>query len=40
MTRYSVLPRDQILVKIYGFLPFTKNIGRNIRKNISKTLIG
>ena len=38
MTRYSVQSRDQILVKDYGFLSLTQNIGRNIGKNISKNL--
>ena len=35
MTQYSVQPRDQIFVKGYGFLSFTKNMGRNTNKNIS-----
>ena len=26
MTRYSVQPRDQIFVKVYGSLSFAKNI--------------
>ena len=30
MTRYSVQPRDQIFVKGYGVLSFTKIIGKNI----------
>ena len=38
MTRYSVQPRDRIFVKGYGFLSFTKNMGRNIGKNVSKNL--
>ena len=38
MMRYSVQPRDQIFVKSYGFLSFTKNIGKYIGKNISKNL--
>ena len=37
MTRYSVQPRDPILVKGYGFLSFAKNMGKNVGKNISKT---
>ena len=37
MRRYSVQPKDQILLKGYGFLSFAKNIGKNIGKNISKT---
>ena len=36
MTRYSVQPRDRVFVKGYKFLPFAKNMGRNICKNISK----
>ena len=35
MTRYSVQPRDRILVKGYGFLSFAKNMGKNISKNVS-----
>ena len=35
MTRYSVEPRDQIFVKGYEFLSFSKNIGKNIIKNLS-----
>ena len=38
MTRYSVQPRDKILVKGYGFLSFAKNMGNKIGKNISKNL--
>ena len=38
MTRYSVQPRDGIIVKGYRFLVFAKNTVRNIGKNISKTL--
>ena len=38
MTLYSVKPRDQIFVKLYGFLSFAKNVGWNIDKNISKNL--
>ena len=37
MRRYSVQPKDQILLKGYGFLSFAKNISKNIGKNISKT---
>ena len=29
MTCYSFQPRDQIVVKGYGFLSFAKNMGRN-----------
>ena len=28
--RYSIEPRERIYVKGYGFLSFTKNIGRNL----------
>ena len=38
MTRCSVQPKDRILVKGYGFLPFAKNMDKNIGKNISKKL--
>ena len=31
---YSVQPRDWIFVKGYGFLSFTKNVGKNIGKNL------
>ena len=34
-TCYSVQLRDRKFVKGYGFLCFTKNIGKNISKNIS-----
>ena len=37
-TRYSVQPRDEIFVTGYGFLPFAKNVFKNIGKNISKSL--
>ena len=36
MTRYSVQPRDPILVKGYAFLSFAKNMGKNVGKNRSK----
>ena len=35
MTRYSNEPRDEIFVKGYRFLSFTKNISENIGKNVS-----
>ena len=38
MTRYSVQPRGWIFVNDYGVLTFAKYMGRNIDKNISKTL--
>ena len=34
MARYSVQPRDRIFVKGYGFLPFAKNMGNSLGKNI------
>ena len=38
MTRYLVEARDRIFVKGYGFLAFTKKLGKNVHKNISKNL--
>ena len=38
MTHYLVQQRDQIFLKDYEFLSFTKNMGRNIGKNKSKYL--
>ena len=35
--RYSVEPRDWILVKNYGFLSFAKNMAKNISKNVKLT---
>ena len=35
MTRYSVQARDSVFVKGYGFLSFTRNMGKNISKNAS-----
>ena len=32
MIRYSVQPRDLILVKGYGFLSFVKNMGKILEK--------
>ena len=29
-TRYSIEPRDRIYVKAYGFLSFTKNMGKSL----------
>ena len=37
---YSVQPRDWIFLKGYGFLPFAKNLGKNIGKYTSKNLGG
>ena len=33
--RYSVQPRYQLFVKVYRFLSFDKNIGKNISKSLS-----
>ena len=38
MTRYSIQPKDQIFVKGYRFLSFTKIRGRNIDKILSKNI--
>ena len=38
MMHYLVQQRDQIFVKDYEFLSFTKSMGRNIGKNKSKYL--
>ena len=35
MTCYLVQRRDRIFVKGYGFLPFARNIRKNIGKNVS-----
>ena len=40
MMRYSVQPRNRIIVKNYGILSFAKNMGKNIGKNISQKLSG
>ena len=37
---YSVQPRYEIFAKGYGFLFFTKNMGKIIRENLSKNLSG
>ena len=34
--RYSIKPEDEIFVKGYEFLSFAENMGKDIRKNISK----
>ena len=36
--RYLVQPRGRIFVKGYGFLYFSKNMGKSTGKNISKNL--
>ena len=38
MMLYSIEPRDQIFVKIYGILSLIKNMDKNIGNNISKKL--
>ena len=38
MSRCSVQPRDRIFLKGYGFLPFAKNMGKNIGKILNKNL--
>ena len=35
---YSVQPRNKIFVKGYGFLSFSKTMGKSIGKSISKNL--
>lgn len=34
MMRHSVQPRDRTFIKDYGFLFFTKSMGKNIRKGL------
>ena len=36
---YSIQPRDRRYVKGYGFLSFTKNIGKNISNKYSQKLV-
>ena len=38
MRRYSVKPRDQILVKGYGFLSFVRTIGKNVGKSTNQNI--
>ena len=38
MWRYLVEPRDQIIIKGYGFLSFGRNMGKSIVKKIGKFL--
>ena len=41
MMRCSIEPRDQILLKSYGFFcVFAKNMSKNIGKNVSKNSSG
>ena len=35
MTRYSVQPKDRIIVKGYGFLSLTENISKDLSKNLN-----
>ena len=37
--RYSIEPNDRIVVKRYGFLPFAKNMGKNLSKKYGRKLI-
>ena len=37
--RYSIEPRDRIYVKRYGFLYFTKNMGKNVSNKYSQKLL-
>ena len=39
MTRYSVQSKDRIYVKSNGFLSFTKNMFKNIDKNIKNKIV-
>ena len=32
----SIEPKDRILVRVYGFLSFVKDMSKNIGKNVSK----
>ena len=36
---YSIEPKERRYVKGYGFLSFAKNIGRNLSKNMIKSLL-
>ena len=37
--RYSVEPKDRVYVKGYGFLSFTKNIGKNLTNQYSQKVL-
>ena len=37
--RYSIEPRYRIYVKGYGFLPFAKNIGKNLSNKYGQNLL-
>ena len=36
--RYSIEPRDRIYAKGYGFLPFTKNMGKSLSNKYGQKL--
>ena len=37
--RYSIEPRGRIYVKVYGFLSFAKNIGKNLSNKYGQKLL-
>ena len=37
--RYLIEPKFRIFVIVYGFLTFTKNIGKNVIKNVSSNQV-
>ena len=37
--RYSIVPRDRIYVKDYGFLSFAKNMGQSLSNKYSQKLL-
>ena len=37
--RYSIEPKDRVYVKGYGFLSFTKNIGKNLTNQYSQKVL-
>ena len=38
MTCYSIEPKDWIFLEDYGFLSFSKNIAKNMNKNLSDSI--
>ena len=36
---YSIKPRERIYVKVYGFLSFAKNIGKNLSNTYGQKLV-
>ena len=36
MMCFPITPRDQIFIKIYGFLFLVRNVNKNLSKNIEK----